>query len=44
MGKVNAFKFPDHDITNENNYLELARDKYLHTKSIPGIGTILVEP
>jgi hypothetical protein len=44
MGKVVALKFLDHDITDAQKFLELAWDKYLCTKSVPGIGAILVEP
>jgi hypothetical protein len=44
MGKVVALKFSDHDITDAQKFPELAWDKYLRTKSVPGTGAILVEP
>jgi hypothetical protein len=43
LGKVFSLKFVDHDITDEQKFLELAREKYLCTKSVPGIGAILLE-
>jgi hypothetical protein len=43
MGKVVALKCLDHDTTYPQTFLELGWYKYLHTKSIPGIGAILVE-
>jgi hypothetical protein len=44
LGKISSLKFMDHDITDAQKFPELAREKYLHTRSIPGIGEILLEP
>jgi hypothetical protein len=43
LRKVVGLKFMDHDITDEKKFPELAREKYLHTRSIPGTGEILLE-
>jgi hypothetical protein len=44
LGEDFSLKFMDHDITDAHKFPELAREKYLHTRSIPGIGEILLEP
>jgi hypothetical protein len=35
LNKVSTLKFVDHDITNAHNFPEMAREKYLCTKSVP---------
>jgi hypothetical protein len=44
LGKISTLKFSDHDIMDEKKFPELAREKYLCTKSVPGTGEILLEP
>jgi hypothetical protein len=44
MGKVAALNFSNHDIIDALKFPELAQDKCLHTKSVPGTSEILVEP
>jgi hypothetical protein len=44
LGKVVSLKFVDHDITDEQKFLEIAREKYLCAKSVPGTTKILLEP
>jgi hypothetical protein len=43
LGNIAGLKFMDHDITDEQKFPELAREKYLCTRSIPGTGEILLE-
>jgi hypothetical protein len=43
LGRLSSLKFMDHDITDEKKFPELAREKYLCTKSIPGTGEIVLE-
>jgi hypothetical protein len=43
LDKVVSLKFMDHDITDEQKFPELAREKYLCTKSIPGTRAIVLE-
>lgn len=43
LGKIAALKFVDHNITDEQKFPELAKEKYLCAKSVPGIGAILLE-
>jgi hypothetical protein len=42
LGNV-ASKFVDHDIIDQHKFLELAREKYLCTRSVPGTRDILLE-
>jgi hypothetical protein len=44
FGKIVILKFMDHDITYAQKILDLVREKYIHTRSFPGIGPILLEP
>jgi hypothetical protein len=44
LGKSVSLKFVDHEITDEQEFLEMAQEKYLCAKIIPGIGSILLEP
>jgi hypothetical protein len=41
LGKIANLKFMDHDITDAKKISELAREQYLCTRSVPGIGEIL---
>lgn len=41
LGKIANLKFMDHDITDAKKFPELAREQYLRTRSVPGIGEIL---
>jgi hypothetical protein len=36
LGKVAGIKFMDHDITDAKKFPDLAKEKYLHTRSVPG--------
>jgi hypothetical protein len=43
LGKVVGLNFMDHDITDEKKFLDLARENYLHTRSVPRTGEIMLE-
>jgi hypothetical protein len=42
LKKIANLKFMDHDITDTQKFLELARDQYLCTRIVPGMGAIWV--
>jgi hypothetical protein len=43
LGNISSLNFFDHDITDEQKFPELAREKYLCIKSVTSIGVILLE-
>jgi hypothetical protein len=43
LDKMAALKFVDHDIIDEQNFPELARDNYFCIRSVPGTREILLE-
>jgi hypothetical protein len=43
LNRVVRLKFTDHDITDEKKILEMAREKYLCAKSVPGTTKIVLE-
>jgi hypothetical protein len=43
LRKIVGLKFMDHDITDEQKFSELDREKYLCMRSIRGMGEILLE-
>ena len=43
LSKVVNLKFADHDITNDQKFLDMDREKYLCAKSILGTRVIVLE-
>jgi hypothetical protein len=44
LGNIVALKFVDHEIMDEQKFLEMERENCLCAKRIPGTGSIMLEP